>query len=171
MKQINFTILFPLLWGFIQAISYNGYFSLSTADSILLRNLSLTQSPLAVNVQNLFNLVYDEDIFTYAEPLNAGNNLRLAQEQEKESVKKEVHYFHVYPNPTDGGNIIEAFAGGINTVIRITDVQGRMVFTGKIAKEQNKMELGNDVLQPGLYFVSLYSVGKRIETVKLVKTQ
>lgn len=169
MKQINFTILFPLLWGFIQAISYNGYFSLSTADSILLRNLSLTQSPLAVNAQNLFNLVYGEDTLLYAEPLNVGNNLRKGREQETNKKSETATLIKCYPNPFTGSTQIEiSLAEEESAVLQITDISGKILKDEKVTGS-TIITIRENELAPGIYLCRLLKQGKLIAKDKLVK--
>ncbi|NUM51115.1 MAG: T9SS type A sorting domain-containing protein [Flavobacteriales bacterium] len=136
---------------------------------MLLRNLSLTQSHLAVNAQNLFNLVYDEDIFAYAEPLNTGNNLRKGREPIAPEKNKAAALLKCYPNPFTGSTQIEiSLAEEESAVLQITDVTGKILIEEKVIGKAIVILSENEFL-PGIYLCRLLQNGRLLAKDKLVK--
>lgn len=76
----------------------------------------------------------------------------------------------MYPNPAQTSIVVEVNADGYkNKTIYLSDVQGRVLFEKKLDKELHSIIISDEILQPGMYFISLFASDKRIETIKLVK--
>lgn len=165
----NFCDLYTML--FRVKYSEGGYFALNTQDSLTLQGLIETKSPMGVHAQNLFALVYGKEEELWAEPLNTGINARKAAEEKIENTVVKSTYLKVYPNPTQTSIVVEVNADGYkNKTIYLSDIQGRVLFEKKLDEELHSIIISDEILQQGMYFISLFASDKRIETIKLVKT-
>ncbi|MFD2246058.1 T9SS type A sorting domain-containing protein [Pontibacter ruber] len=77
----------------------------------------------------------------------------------------------VYPNPATGSNITISLgnAASGNTLIRITNMNGRVVFTQEVAAGEQQVDISLPSLQipQGMYMVSLQD-GSSLQTQKLI---
>jgi hypothetical protein len=80
---------------------------------------------------------------------------------------------HVFPNPSSGGEIYLALHPsweGVHTMLDVTDVTGRRIVSTPLAcKESNRIPLGDQVIRPGLYVVSVLLDGRKVTTKIVVR--
>lgn len=88
---------------------------------------------------------------------NGGGNVSVPYIPYKEDAK-----FTVYPNPTTGMVTLKC-ENNVNSTLRITDLTGRILQTGRINKKETKIDIST--LQPGVYLFSLEEAG----SVKVTK--
>lgn len=81
---------------------------------------------------------------------------------------------YVFPNPSRGGEVYLALHPsweGMQTMLDVTDVTGRKIVAGSLrCKESNRIPLGDQVIQPGLYVVSVLLEGRKV-TAKMVVSE
>ncbi len=71
----------------------------------------------------------------------------------------------IHPNPNAGEFVVE-FANGAEKEISVTDINGRLVYTGKSANDRTSVNIAS--LANGIYYVQIRS-GNTDETIKVVK--
>lgn len=71
----------------------------------------------------------------------------------------------IHPNPNSGEFVVE-FANGAEKQIRVTDINGRLVYTGSSANDKTTVNIGS--LANGIYYVQIRS-GNTDEIIKVVK--
>ncbi len=77
-----------------------------------------------------------------------------------------------YPNPTAGAISINYFVeNSANSFLKISNELGQVVFEKPLEANRGTILLPSSVLQPGVYFYSLYSGNLQGETKKLIITQ
>lgn len=74
--------------------------------------------------------------------------------------------FNLYPNPTQNELVIN-FANESERVITITDLTGRLVFSGEANRTLNKIDVNS--IAPGLYQVTVTNKTNQNKTIKFVK--
>lgn len=78
---------------------------------------------------------------------------------------------NVYPNPISGPTTISYLAGEIHTnlLIRISNVNGKLLFKKKISQTSNEVTIDLSKLNRGIYLVRLKSSSHSSNTFKIVK--
>lgn len=71
----------------------------------------------------------------------------------------------IHPNPTSGEFTVE-FANGAEKQIRIMDITGRLIQTGKSSEDKTLIDMSS--IANGMYYVQVQS-GATVETMKVVK--
>jgi hypothetical protein len=81
---------------------------------------------------------------------------------ESEDREETENMIKIFPNPTSGSFTIQC--GMLNAELKISDIAGRMVYSQRV---NQKSDIINQKLSPGIYFVELYD-GIKYYTQKLV---
>jgi uncharacterized delta-60 repeat protein len=89
------------------------------------------------------------------------NNI-VSGEKEEETTKS---FLRVYPNPTTRQVTLSVESGEIGSTYVLYNIQGRIVLTGNISNENNRVDLSG---QPaGLYFIKLNNIDRPVKVIKL----
>lgn len=83
---------------------------------------------------------------------------------------KKNHTFSVFPNPFNNWlNIKLPDISGDQLYLRIYSMKGTILYNGKIISDKGISSFQFSYFEPGIYFVSLYSNDKLIDTRKVIK--
>ena len=85
-----------------------------------------------------------------------------------ELLKKEKNYLHLYPNPANTYTNIHYIGTIKNVVLKITNLQGQVIYTEYITSNEQRISINTTNYKPGIYFCSVLSNGKNLQSQKLV---
>jgi hypothetical protein len=94
------------------------------------------------------------------------NSSGIVLDAKTELLKKNKSYFHLYPNPANNYSTIH-FIGETNAVLLVTDLQGNIIFSKKLANNLENFRLDLSRFQSGFYICSIVLDDKILVTKKL----
>jgi hypothetical protein len=150
-------------------------FSLLSADSASLSTLlPLAESDNFLPGANARNILHAAGYLEYIEPININVSLKSAKAKNPEKkLKGDTKItgigFEVYPNPATEYCIVNyACEAESDKIIRITDLQGKLIASYPIKGKQSSKVIPLKSCASGTYLISLISNGKLVNTTQLI---
>ena len=75
---------------------------------------------------------------------------------------------NLYPNPTNGNSLLSIQGLNEDAAVVVTDVQGRVISTSKLAMGQETLEIESKKLASGIYYIRIQTANS-VRTKKLIK--
>lgn len=95
------------------------------------------------------------------------NSSGLILDAKTEFLKKNKSYFHLYPNPTNTYSTFH-YIGPESALFRIMDLQGQLIFSKVITRNDERFSIETDKFKAGFYICNVSANGENLLTKKLV---
>jgi hypothetical protein len=95
------------------------------------------------------------------------NSSGLILDVKTELLKKNKSYFHLYPNPANSYSSFH-YIGSENALLRIIDLQGQLIFSKVITRNDEQFTIETDKFKAGFYICNVSVNGENLLTKKFV---